>query len=328
MFTTWAHTSLPQRFGSFVKQMLPHTHVPKSNPAAISIYSPSIMRCFMLTRSIWYICATARRRNKGISKKHWPTVPSTRTCHVRQLLPKALPGLVFPETVVQECGLQDTREKKTHYYYAVYPACLNVLTSGGSWLTYDLSSYSAHHFVFSSSCKIVLKLSRSTSTAQGGIRNSKKPSLFSIPPGNFKILLPEKQKWAVRSRAPQQAGAVWNGFRWSTALLYWFHPTYSRWLDTLLYSPQYLGQSWTTVGTAQWMERNFFYWDKIHQVLRTIDHVDEISETLSQLLAFACSWIFPNNIPVTCKGLGRNILKLLLLNVTTSKHFDTGPRDP
>lgn len=156
MFTSWAHTSLPQRLRSFVKQMLLHTHVPKSNPVDITIYSASIARCFMLTRSIWHVWVTGKRRDKGISKKAWHAVPAQGHCYTRQFLPKALPGLVFPETVVQECGLQGTRREKNNCYYAIYPAYLDVLTSGGSRPIYDLSSYSMHHFVFSSSCKIVL----------------------------------------------------------------------------------------------------------------------------------------------------------------------------
>lgn len=45
-----------------------------------------------------------------------------------------------------------------------------------------------YHFTFSSPCKIVLELSRSTSTAQRGITTFKKPSLFSILPQSCKIL--------------------------------------------------------------------------------------------------------------------------------------------
>lgn len=95
-------------------------------------------------------------------------------------------------------------------------------------------SFSGYHFAFSSLCRIVMELSRSTSTAQGSITISRKPALFSILPESFKILSIWEAGQSRKGGAPQ-VGAVWN------------HPPYSRWLDTLLYCLQHSGKSWTTV---------------------------------------------------------------------------------
>lgn len=58
------------------------------------------------------VWVTGKRRNKGISKKARHAVLAQGHCYWRQFLPTSLPCLVFPETTVQECGLQDTRRKE------------------------------------------------------------------------------------------------------------------------------------------------------------------------------------------------------------------------
>lgn len=99
-------------------------------------------------------------------------------------------------------------------------------------------------------------------------------------------------------------------------------------LVCLLISIKLIGGKNPTQNQTTKQNHRDIYWDKIYPILRTIDYVDEISKIWSQLLGFACSWIFPNNIAVICIGLGRNMFKLLLLNITTSKHFDTALRGP
>lgn len=107
------HTSLPQSAGELCKTNVTTypCRLPKSNPEAISLYSASIVRCFtlMYLSLVW---VTGKRRNKAISKKARHAVLAQGHCHWRQFFPTSLPCLVFPETTVQECGLQDTRRKE------------------------------------------------------------------------------------------------------------------------------------------------------------------------------------------------------------------------
>lgn len=197
--------------------MLLHTHVPKSNPVDITIYSASIARCFMLTRSIWHVWVTGKRRDKGISKKAWHAVPAQGHCYTRQFLPKALPGLVFPETVVQECGLQGTRREKTTVTMPFIQRTLTFSHLGvlGQYMTFlpilcIILSFLLHARLFYN-CPDPHPQHKE---ALGPLRS---PHFFPSPHRTLKSSLHEQQERAVRSGAPQQAGAVWNGFWWDTA---------------------------------------------------------------------------------------------------------------
>lgn len=192
-FTICAHSSLPQSAWELWKINVTTypCKLPKPNPEAISIYSASTMRCFMLKRNIKHIFMA--------SLDHWQekkkgNIQESLTCctHTGTLAQETGP----PKSLTLPCLSWDYRsvgtghkEERTNSYYVISPADLDFLPSGASQLTQlFFFSFSGYHFVFSSLCRIVMELSRPTSTAQEGITISRKPALFSILPESFKIL--------------------------------------------------------------------------------------------------------------------------------------------
>lgn len=117
MFTSCAHTSLPQSIQELCKTNVTTypCRLPKSNPEAISIYSASIVRCVTLKKSIKhvFIASLGHWQEKKQGNIQESLTCSTRTGTLARRDSSFLkPCLVFLETTVQERGLQGTRRKE------------------------------------------------------------------------------------------------------------------------------------------------------------------------------------------------------------------------
>lgn len=136
-FTICAHSSLPQSTWELCKINVTTypCKLPKPNPEAISIYSASTMRCFMLKRNIKHVFMA--------SLDHWQkkgNIQESLTCctHTGTLPQETGP----PKCLTLPCLFRDHssvsmghKEERTNSYYVIYPDELDFLTSGASQLT-------------------------------------------------------------------------------------------------------------------------------------------------------------------------------------------------
>lgn len=205
-------------FRSFVRQMLPHTHA--------DCLSLTLRPSVFILQALWdasrwtaalnmylpLVWVTGKRRNKGISKKAWHVVPALGHCHRRQFLPKALLCHVFPETTVRKCGLQGTKRKEPT---VTTPFILHVLAFSHLAVLSQCMTFFPVLCIISSfhlhprlcwNCPDSPPLHKETLGPPGS------PHFFPSFHRALKSSLYEKREWAVRSGAPQQVGAVWNGF--------------------------------------------------------------------------------------------------------------------
>lgn len=130
-FTICPHSSLPQSARELCKINVTTypCKLPKPNPEAISIYSASTMRCFMLKRNIKHVFTA--------SLDHWQkkvNIQESLTCctHTATLSQETGP----PQSLILPCLSRDYKsvgighkEERTNSYD------LDFLTSGASQLT-------------------------------------------------------------------------------------------------------------------------------------------------------------------------------------------------
>lgn len=138
-FTICAHSSLPQSAGELCKINVTTypCKLPKPNPEAASIYSVSIMRCFMLKRNIKHVFMASldhwQEKKKGNIQESLICCTHTGTLPQETGLPKSLtlPCLSWDYRGVGT----GHKEERTNSYCVISPANLDFLTSRASQLT-------------------------------------------------------------------------------------------------------------------------------------------------------------------------------------------------